>query len=148
MSGSSAYSFMDINASMVGPGGAIAFGNGSGAAEEGISVEPTGDIGQMTVGADGVGMHSLFADKSGSVTVRLLKNSPINEQLAQMYAFQTSASTAYGGNTIVIRDKARGDVITCTQCAFKKAPPINYAKVGDAIVWEFHAVAINRTLGS
>lgn len=145
---SNTYSFLDINASLVGPGGALSLGSGAAVAEEGITVVANSDIGQMHIGADGIGMHSLHADKSGTLTVRLLKNSPVNEQLAQMYAFQTATSPSYGGNTIVIRDKSRGDVITATQVAFKKAPDISYARAADMITWEFNAVAINRTLGS
>ncbi len=33
----------------------------------------------MTIGADGEVMHSLHADKSGTVTVNLLKTSPTNK---------------------------------------------------------------------
>ncbi len=36
----------------------------------------------MTIGADGEVMHSLHADKSGTVTVNLLKTSPTNKTVA------------------------------------------------------------------
>lgn len=142
------YSFLDVNATLVGPGGAIALGQGAAVAEEGISVSSSGDIGGMQVGADGEGIHSLYADKSGTLTVRLLKNSPTNRLLSALYAFQTSNSASYGGNTITINDKSRGDVIVATQVAFKKAPDITYAKEADVIAWEFNAIKIERTLGA
>ncbi len=142
------YSFLDVAATLIGPGGAIDLGNGSAAAEEGISVASAGDIGAMQIGADGQGIHSLHADKSGTVTVRFLKNSPANKKLSAMYAFQTATGAAYGGNTIAITDKSRGDVIVCTQCGFKKAPDLNYAKDADIIAWEFNAIKIERTLGA
>ena len=44
----STYSFLDVKASLVGPGGSISLGSGSGNAEEGISVEP---VARRAVGA-------------------------------------------------------------------------------------------------
>lgn len=145
---SATYSFLDIAASIVGPGVAAALGNGAAVAEEGITIEPSGDIGSMTIGADGAGMHSLHADKSGKVTVHTLKNSPTNQVLSLAYAFQTASGPSYGQNTLVLTDKSRGDVITCSGCAFKKAPDLKYAKDADIIAWEFNAIRIERTLGS
>jgi hypothetical protein len=144
---SQTYSFLDFNCSIVGPGGAFSLGNGAGVAEEGISFDPTGEINTMTIGADGSGMHSLNADKSGKVTVRLLKTSPTNQLLMAMYAFQTASSANHGQNTIVGNDSQRGDVITCTQVAFTKVPNLSYAKQGQLVEWDFSAIKIERTLG-
>jgi hypothetical protein len=145
---SSTYSFLDVNAGIVGPGGAFSLGSGVGAAEEGITIAPSGDKGGMLIGSDGEGQHSLYADKSGVVTVRLLKTSPVNEMLSALYNFQTASGATYGQNTIVINDSSRGDVITCTQCGFKKAPDLTYAKDGGTQEWEFNSIKIERTLGS
>lgn len=142
------YSFLDINCAIVGPGGAFSLGNGSGASEEGITFSPTSEISTMMIGADGSGQHNLHADKSGKVTVRLLKTSPTNALLSTMYAFQTATSSAHGRNTIVSTDSQRGDVITCSQCAFAKAPDIVYAKEGPSLEWTFNAIRIERVLGS
>ena len=142
------YSFMDVNAGIVGPGGAFSLGNGAGVAEEGITITPTEDVNKMDVGADGSGMHSLHANKSGMVTVNLLKNSPTNALLSALYAFQTATSAAHGQNTININNIRSGDSITLTQVAFKKAPDLTYAKDGDVVAWEFHAVRIERLLGN
>lgn len=144
----STYSFLNVNAAMVGPGGAVNLGQGAAAAEEGISVEPTENIDTMTIGADGTPMHSLHADKSGTVTIRLLKTSPVNEKLAQMYAFQTASAKNHGQNTITISNNHMQDVITCQQVAFQKAPPLTYAKEGGTNEWTFNAGIIDRTLGS
>lgn len=145
---SGTYSFLEVNAAIVGPGGAFSLGSGAGAAEEGISISPTGDIGGMMIGADGQGQHNLYADKSGRVVVRLLKTSPVNQLLSAMYALQTASAAAYGQNTITINDALRGDVITCQQVAFAKAPDLAYAKDGPPVEWEFNAVRIERTLGA
>jgi hypothetical protein len=141
------YSFLDVNASLVGPGGAVNLGSGAGAAEEGITIEPTDEINTMTIGADGTAMHSLHANKSGTVTVRVLKTSPVNQKLAQMYAFQTSAGANHGQNTISIANNNMQDVITCQKVAFKRAPNVTYAKEGGTNEWTFHAGNIDRTLG-
>lgn len=142
------YSFLDVACSLAGPGVLTSLGNGAAVAEEGITIAAAGDKNTMTIGADGAGIHSLHADKSGQVTVRLLKNSPQNPILSAAYAFQTSSGSAHGQNTIVVQDKSRGDTVTCTQCAFKKAPDLQYAKEADIIEWVFDAVKIERTLGN
>jgi len=141
------YSFMDCNASIVGPGGAFSLGNGAGAAEEGITITASQDISTMTMGADGSGVHSLHADKSGKVSVRLLKTSPVNALLAAMYAFQTANSANHGQNVITLLDTARGDVITCSAVAFAKAPDLNYQKEAGTNEWTFNAIRIDRLLG-
>lgn len=145
---SNVYSFLDCNASIIGPGGAFALGSGSGAAEEGITTAPTGDLNGMLIGADGSGQHSLYADKSGQVTLTLLKTSPTNQLLSALLAFQRASGATHGQNTIVINDKSRGDVITCTQCAFKRVPDLKYAKDGGTVQWIFDAIRIEMTLGS
>ena len=145
---SNTYSFLDVNAGIVGPGGAFSLGNGAGVAEEGISITATEDISAMTIGADGTGMHSLHADKSGVLTVRVLKTSPVNQLLMNLYNFQTASGAAHGQNTIAINDKSRGDAIICTQAAFKKVPDLTFAKDGGTNEWTFNVIRIERTLGS
>lgn len=142
------YSFKDVQASLVGIGGSINLGAGAATAEEGITIAATGDKNTMTIGADGQGMHSLHADNSGSVTVRLLKTSPVNAQLQTMFNLQTLSSATHGKNVITVRDSARGDAIVCTGVAFKKAPDISYAKEGGTVEWGFDAISIVRVLGS
>lgn len=145
---SNVYSFLDVNAAIVGPGGAFSIGNGASTSDEGITITPTGEIGTMQVGSDGNGQHSLHADKSGKISVHLLKTSPTNKLLSMMYNFQTATSEAYGQNTIVINDSSRGDVITCMQVGFAKVPDVAYSKEAGINVWEFNAIRIERNLGS
>lgn len=145
---SNVYSFLDVQAAIVGPGGAFSLGSSAGVADEGITIDPSGEIDGMQIGADGTGQHSLHADKSGKVTVRVLKTSPVNKLLSAMYNFQTASAASHGQNTITISDSVRGDVITCRQCAFAKAPNINYGKEAGTQDWEFNAIAIDRVLGS
>lgn len=142
------YSFLDVNAAIVGPGGAFNLGAGAGASEEGITVTALAEMDAMMIGADGSGIHSLVANKSAKITVRLLKNSPTNALLAAMAALQRTSSSLFGQNTITIVDKNSGDVITCQQTAFSKIPDIGYAKEGAPIEWEFNSVLTDVALGA
>lgn len=137
-----AYSFLDVNASIAGPGGAFPLVGGC--AEEGIKIEAVADKNTMTVGAGGEAMHSLAASTASTVTISLLKTSPVNAMLQLMYNFQTSSSSRHGQNTILIRDAARGDLVTLSKVAFKKAPALTYAKEGGMLEWVFDA---GETLG-
>lgn len=142
------YSFMDVNASFVGPP-AFNFDMGYGAAiaEEGITVTMADDKNTMLIGADGEGMHSLHAGKSGQITVRTLKTSPLNQKLSVAYNTQTNVASLHGQNVIVIRNSESGDVITARDVAFKKMPDLTQAKDGDVLEWVFDAIKIDSLLG-
>ncbi len=140
------YSFLDVQASIVGPGGSFSIGSGAGAAEEGITVEMSEDKNTMVMGADGTPMHSLHGGKGATVTVRLLKTSPVNANLSQMYALQTESSSLHGANVLVIKNNVTGDQITCRACAFKKFPTQTYAKEGGMIEWTFDAGIVDQSL--
>lgn len=144
----STYSFLAVQATIVGPGGQIPLGNGAAAAEEGITFAYTEDRNTMTIGADGQGMHSLHAGKSGTVTVRLLKTSPVNAALMAMHNQQVGTPGLHGQNTITVRDTFRGDVAVARQVAFKKAPDLTWAKDGNTNEWTFDAIFIDETLGT
>lgn len=142
------YSFLDVQCSMSGAGGSINLGSGSAVAEEGITVEAVEDKNIMTIGADGQGMHSLVASEASTVTVRLLKTSPVNNQLMEMYKVDTASSANHGRNTITIRNSATGDNITLQQVAFKKRPSITYAKEAGMNEWTFDAIKTETVLGT
>lgn len=144
----STYSFQDVVASLAGPTGVLDLGYGAAVAEEGISVAMAGDKNTMMIGADGEGMHSLHADKSGTVTVRLLKTSPQNAKLQAMYDAQSLSASLWGQNLIVIRNPQSGDVTTARTCAFKKKPDLNYKKDGDIVEWVFDSIKIDTVLGT
>jgi hypothetical protein len=142
------YSFLDIQATMTGPGGVVVFGGQGGAAKEGITIEPTEDIGTLTIGAGGEGMHSLHAGRPAQAMIRLLKTSPINAILQAMYNLQVSSGSLYGRNVIVVSDTARGDVITCIAAAFKRFPSITYAEDGNMNEWSLNVAQVSWLLGT
>lgn len=144
---SGTYSFIDVSASLTGPTGSIDLGYGSANSGEGITVAMTEAKNTMTVGADGEVMHSLHAGKSGTITVTLLKTSPVNKKLSLMYNAQSLSSATWGNNVIVIRNKVSGDTTTARSCAFQKQPDHANAKVGNTVSWVFDCGKIDQLLG-
>lgn len=144
----SAYSFLDVNATLVGAGAVIDLGAGSANAEEGITIAMAGDKNTMLIGADGEGMHSLHADKSGQVTLRYLKTSPKNAQLMALFDAQSLSSSAWGQNIITVTHSVSGDTTVARSCAFKKRPDLNYKKDGDIVEWVFDSIKIDGILGT
>lgn len=142
-----AYSFLDVQASIVGPGGSVDLGMGAGTAEEGIAYDMQEDKTTMVLGADGSWMQSLHAGHAGAVTVRLLKTSPTNALLSIMYDAQRISSALWGQNTIVIRDVSRGDVITAVGVAFRRTPANTFGKEGNIVEWGFIAGKIEPLYG-
>lgn len=143
----SAYSFMDVSASLSGPTGSIDLGYGSANSEEGIVVAMLEAKNTMTIGADGEVMHSLHAGKGGTITVNLLKTSPTNKKLSLMYNAQSQSSATWGNNVIVVRNKSSGDMTTARTVAFQKQPDHANAKVGNTVAWVFDCGKIDQVLG-
>ena len=141
------YSFLDVTASLTGSTGVIDLGQGSANSEEGITQTMGGNKNTMTIGADGEVMHSLHADKSGTITVTLLKTSPVNKKLSLAYNAQSQSSATWGNNVIVIRNTASGDISTARSCAFQKQPDFNNAKEGGTVAWVFDCGKIDQLLG-
>lgn len=144
MSGASGvYSFMDVVATLTGPGGSIDLGYGAAVAEEGISIAQTEDRNMMMIGADGEGMHTLRAGKSGTFIVHLLKTSPTAKKLQNMFNLQSVSASVWGQNIITMEQTTSGDKIVGRMCAFQKVPDTSYAKDGDVLQWAFHSIKID-----
>lgn len=141
------YSFLNVVATIAGPGGVFNIGAGAANSEEGITIEAVEDKNIMTIGADGQGQHSLVASDAAKVTVRLLKTSPINAALMAMYDVQSVSSALWGQNVITVVDSGRNDLTTLQAVAFTKKPTITYAKEGGMNEWVFDAIKANTVLG-
>lgn len=144
----STYSFLDVSASIVGPGGAFDLGYGAANAEEGITVAMVEAKNTMTIGADGEVMHSLHAGKGGTITVTLLKTSPTNAKLSALYAAQSLSSATWGNNVIVVRNSASNDLCSARSVAFQKIPDWQNAKDGGTVAWIFDAGKVDQLLGT
>jgi hypothetical protein len=142
------YSFLDVVATISGPGAAaLNMGAGAAVAEEGITVEAAEDKNVMQIGADGKGQHSLIASDAVKITVRLLKTSPTNAALMALYDLQSSSSALWGQNVITVANSARGDISITQGCAFKKKPTFANAKEAGFVEWEFDGIANTTVLG-
>ncbi|OCZ58461.1 phage structural protein [Acinetobacter seifertii] len=144
----STYSFMDVHCTLTSDDAVIDVGYGAGVAEEGITFGMAGDKNTMTIGADGEGMHSLHADNSGQVTVRLLKTSPTNAKLMNLYNLQKADTRKWGKNTITMNNSSAGDNATASKCAFKKVPDLANAKDGSMLEWVFDSIKVDLKLGT
>jgi len=142
------YSFLDVNATLVGAGAVIDLGAGAGNAKEGITISRADDKNIMTTGADGEGMHSLRAAKSGTFTFRYLQTSPVNAKLMALYDAQSLSSSLWGQNIITITNSASGDSTGGRSCAFKKVPDLTYKEEGGTYDWVFDVIKIDTLLGT
>ena len=142
------YSFLNIGCTVVGPGGILNLAAGAAVAEEGITIEAVEDKNVMNIGADGKGMHSLIASDAVSITIRLLKTSPLNAALMVMYNLQSVSSALWGQNVFTVVDSARNDYTVIQAAAFKRKPVLVYAKEGGIMEWAFDGISGNSILGS
>lgn len=133
----SAYSFLSFQGAISGPGGAFNIGAGAGASEEGIKTSMLEEKDLATSGAGGEMMHTLRADQRGKVTLSLLKTSPLNALLSNMYNLQKGNPSLWGVNTMTGNDVYRGDNFSITQAAIVKLPDVTWDKDGKMIEWEF-----------
>lgn len=140
------YGFQSITANIAGAGGNVDLAYGSGAAEEGITIEPYGDQSTVEIGADGFVAHSLSASTAHTITARLSKVAPGNRTLQIMANLQQVSPALNGKNIITLRDTLNGNVILCEFVAFTKYTPLNYAKDAGINEWQFVAARVQRIL--
>lgn len=127
------YSFFDVQAAISGPGGS--FGLKGGNAAEGITIARVEDKDTMTIGADGHVMHSHHVARACTVTIRLLKTSPVNAQLRELYNYQDVGSVNWGKNVITIRNIMTGDEEVISGAAFAGLPENSWATEGNTLEW-------------
>ena len=70
-------------------------------------------------------MHTLRADKSGTVTLTYLKTSPVNAQLQALYDAQSLDSRLWGKNLITRHQPVDGRRDHRRSCAFSKKPDLS-----------------------
>ena len=86
-------------------------------------------------------------EKSGKITVRLLKNSPVNALLSLMYNVQSTSSVLWGKNIISLASGI-GDSITAQQVAFTRQPTVVYSEDGPINEWDFDAITVDMLLAA
>ena len=144
---SGVYSFIDVKASIRGPGGSFDVAS-SGVSDESIRVAMVSDKNTMVIGANGDGMHSLKASKASRITISLLKTATGNAMFNQLYRFQAQSSAYWGQNILVITNPISGDVVTATGGSFIKQSDIGYSGEGGLNVWAFDFIDTDEVLGN
>lgn len=124
----STYSFNEISASLIGPGGAISLRYVSGNTNEGITIAKAGGN-----------------DKSGTITLAYDRKSPVNAQLQALYDAQSLDARLRGRNLITLTNPATGDVTACRSCAFSEVPDLSKNGI---MRWVFSASKIDTILGA
>jgi hypothetical protein len=140
------YSFLDTSIVITGPGGSFELSE-MGVAAGGVSLQ-FNERTSMTEGADGSVMHTLKAAKTGSVTIRFLKNGDGNSVLDRMFNSDNGSAANVGKNTISVRNVGLGDSWTASQCAFVGKPAVVYGTEGPELEWRFNAGRIDGTFGT
>ncbi len=140
------YSFLDVTASVQGPGGGYMISEG-GVANGGITIE-TNDRVTTVWGCDGEFMHSLHAARGGRVTVRCMRTGRANADLSKTFNFDSQSSANTGRNTITIQDHQRGDNWTIEGAAIVKIPTNAYGTEGGEVEWVFQAGIITGWFGT
>ncbi len=141
------YSFLNVSASITGPGISASIGAGAANAKNSVSVVFDEDKTKTDTGSDGSLMQSLRATQTGTLKFRFQKTSPINAVLSAAYAFQRQSSANWGQNIIRITDKVRGDVVRGLQISFVKFPDNEWNEDGNEIEWNFRGI-VTESLGS
>ena len=142
-----AYSFGDVNCVLTSPSGNLILSE-AGVAEEGITIARTGDQNTMSTGATRGGMHNLAMSRAGRITIRFLKNSPMNAELNRLANAQFQSGATHGVNTITLSNRVFGDEFDCTECAFVRYPDGSWAKVGANYEWMFDSLDIAQQIGN
>ena len=144
---SGAYSFLDVNVAITGPGIQANLSD-PGFSGEGIKVSMIEEKDTLVVGAGGDGMHSMRASKAARATISLLKTGPGNALLSQAYNYQATSAAYWGQNIVTITNPVSGDVVTLQGGAFVKQPEIVNATEANVMEWEFNFTQCDMLLGN
>lgn len=143
------YSFLDISVTLVTPTGVISLGNGSANATDGsVEVEYAESLNKLTVGADGSVMNTLTQNRSGTCKIKLLYSSPQNQALMNAFNLQSLSSSAWGNNSITIRNSKNENLVICTNVAFTKVPNLSLGQDAGQMDWEFSCGRIDSVIGT
>lgn len=136
----STYSFAQVTATLVYqfngvPVTILLSENGVG--EDGIKIESALDTNSMKNGADGSVQHSLRLARPGKMTIQVMRNNSLNNQLALAFNSTTATAASHGLMSVTILDSVSGESTRCIGVAFKKLPDNIYKQDAEPISWEF-----------
>jgi hypothetical protein len=141
------YSFLDVQATLTGPGGSFDLAS-NGLAEEGLKYSMIGPKDIMTMGANGNGMHTLVGSNGARVEMSFLKTAPANAVLNHLYTYQSSSSAYWGQNQLTINNPITGDSVTLLGGSFEKQADNAYAMQANLLIWPFLFITRLDKLGN
>ncbi len=130
-----AYSYKDVESSISGPGGSFDLTEATG--KEGIKISMQNEAGTMQEGADGSVMPVLVPTRAATLTLTLLKTSPVNGKLDALYRYQAQSSAFWGKNLITMTNPVTGDLDKFSNAAFQKMPDRQNTSEGPTVEWSF-----------
>jgi len=141
------YSFEDTSLALNAPSDNIDLSRG-GNSKEGFDFAPTQENGFMEIGADGSVAHYESADRSGTLTLRLLQNSDLNQRLQDLLNRHRSPSGRQEKIDFVIRNAQIGELSQMRDCRFKTQPGKSWKEKGTMREWTFNVGSAYLNEGS
>jgi len=108
---------------------------GFGEGDDVITAERSSDGASHVIGADGGMAVSVSSDKSGTVTIKLLKISSSNKYLNQRYALQEAGAKTFRPLNLVVKDVHRLDVIVGVSGYIQKLPQVRHGAKASEQEW-------------
>ena len=144
----SAYSFLDVDAVLVGaPFGHIDLGSGNANSEEGLEWSYDKPRTSKVIGADSNGMIVVNADRSGTIRVRLLETSPANAKLTAAMNAVGFSTSLHGQAVLTIRNRANETMVVASEVSFADVPGDVFGAEPGVKEWVFNAIRIEVMRG-
>jgi len=135
---SSAYSMVNVSATV---DGQQVHGLWDG--DDAIVVTPGADKGTGLIGADGSGIWSVSADKSATISIKLMHTSPTHRLLAEKLKRQQARGGAASTFPFMFIDTVSGEGGTADRCYIMTAPADSKGKSATVREWVLWAVDWN-----
>lgn len=126
----SAYSFINVSATV---DGQQVIGAWDG--DDALVVSEGADEGTGVIGADGSGLFSVSADRSATITIRLMHTSPTHRLLVQKLARQKALGGAVSGFPFSFIDTVSGEGGSADRCYVMTAPEDSKGKNATTREW-------------
>lgn len=135
---SSAYSFANVSATL--DGRQV---QGAWDGDDAIVVSPGADRGTGLIGADGSGIFSISADKSATISIKLMHTSPTHRLLMQKMKRQQALGAGASSFPFQFMDTASGEGGSADKCFIMTAPADSKGKNAVVREWVLWAVEYN-----
>lgn len=109
-----------------------------------FSAKRTSDSQSLTVGAGGEGCFIKSADRSGEVTLTLLRSSRSNDILSALYKQQEILPVP---QPLFAKDGLGTSIVSGVEALIKKMPDLSFAKDMSTVEWVFLVAELETFIG-